>query len=79
MGQINIPATGPVYLDTDALIYSVEHIEPFATLIHSLWQAAHAGPFMIISSELALLETLATPFRHGAAALAASERAWVLS
>jgi predicted nucleic acid-binding protein len=58
-----LPAAGAVYLDTDAIIYSVEKIAPYWLLLQPLWLAAQAGTFMVISSELALLETLVKPLQ----------------
>ena len=58
MGALTLPTVGPVYLDADAIIYSVEKIEPYASLLRPLWLAAQVGRFLVISSELTLLETL---------------------
>jgi hypothetical protein len=33
MGQLTLPTSGPVYLDTDVVIYSVEKIEPYWSLL----------------------------------------------
>ena len=63
MGSLNLPASGPVYLDTNSFIYSVERIEPYYSLLSPLWSAASSGQFEIVSSELVLLETLVKPFR----------------
>ncbi len=65
MGSLTLPSTGLVYLDTDALIYSVEKIAPYAALLQPLWEAAHRGIFQIVSSELALLEVLVKPLQLG--------------
>lgn len=55
MGQLTLPASGSVYIDADAVIYSVEKIEPYWTLLQPMWAAAKAGQFAIIGSELLLL------------------------
>jgi hypothetical protein len=36
MGSLTLPSAGAVYLDTDAIIYSVEKIDPYATLLQPL-------------------------------------------
>ena len=65
MGSLTLPTAGLVYLDTDAIIYSVEQIAPYWSLLQPLWEAAQRGSFLVISSELALLETLVKPLQLG--------------
>lgn len=65
MGSLTLPATGAVYVDTAAFIYSLEHISPYDGLLQPLWHAAHAGDFVVVSSELTLLEVLVKPVREG--------------
>ena len=45
MGQLTLPPSGSVYIDADAVIYSVEKIEPYWTLLQPMWSAAKAGQF----------------------------------
>ena len=33
MGTLTLPSSGHIYLDTSAIIYSVERIEPYFTLL----------------------------------------------
>jgi predicted nucleic acid-binding protein len=54
-----------VYTDTDILIYSVETHAVYWSVLQPLWQAARAGSLSIVSSELALMETLIGPMRAG--------------
>jgi predicted nucleic acid-binding protein len=54
-----------VYTDTDILIYSVETHAVYWSVLQPLWQAARAGGLSIVSSELALMETLIGPMRAG--------------
>jgi len=61
MGTLNLPSSGPVYLDTNIIIYSVEKIEPYWTFLKPLWNAAQQGQFGLTSSELVILETLVKP------------------
>lgn len=65
MGSLTLPTHGAVYLDTNAIIYSVEKIAPYDGLLLPVWTAARSGAFTVISSELALLETLVKPFQLG--------------
>jgi predicted nucleic acid-binding protein len=65
MGTLTLPTTGPIYLDASGFIYSVERIEPYCTLLEPLWRQAQAGQFVIVSSELVVLETLVKPLREG--------------
>ena len=64
MGTLTLPTTGPIYLDASGFIYSAEHIEPYCTLLEPMWQQAQAGQFVIVSSELVVLETLVKPLRE---------------
>jgi predicted nucleic acid-binding protein len=64
MGALNLPAVGLVYADTQITIYTVEKFPDYGPLCLPLWQAAHTGALQIISSELALLETLVMPLRN---------------
>lgn len=70
MGRLNVPASGRVYLDADALIYSVEKLAPYDRLLEPVWLAAQAGHITIIGSELLLLETLVKPVQMGDTELA---------
>ena len=69
MGPLILPAGGSVYIDANAIIYSVERIEPYHELLAPMWEEARAGHFTITSSELVLLETLIKPLRDGNARL----------
>ena len=79
MGSLTLPSAGLVYLDTNAVIYSVVKIDPYASLLQPLWLAAQAGRITVVSSELTLLETLVKPFRDGDDLLAAAFRALLLA
>ena len=65
MGPLTLPSAGPIYLDASAFIYSVERIEPYRALLEPMWLEAQAGRFTIVSSDLAVLETLIKPLREG--------------
>ncbi len=70
MGQIVLPTRGPVYVDTCAIIYRVEKIEPYLWASSTLWEALDLGQLEILTSELTLLEVLVKPLRDGNVALA---------
>ena len=63
MGQLTLPPSQYVYIDANIVIYSVEKIDPYCTLLQPLWHAAQQGQFIVISSELAMLETLVKPLK----------------
>jgi predicted nucleic acid-binding protein len=70
MGQLTPPSSGTVYVDTNAVIYRVECIEPYFTAAARLWDALDRGLAAVATSELTLLETLVKPLRTGNAVLA---------
>ena len=69
MGPLILPTGGSVYVDANAIIYSVERVEPYRELLAPMWQEARAGRFTLASSELVALETLIRPLRDGNARL----------
>jgi predicted nucleic acid-binding protein len=77
MGALSLPASGRVYADANIVIYAVEKIEPYASLLDPLWTKAHAGDLSIFTSELTWLETLTKPIRDGNAALEKLFRAFL--
>lgn len=75
MGTIILPATGPVYLDANALIYSVETHPTFWPLLQPVWTAAKTGTVQLATSALSILECLVLPLRiNNLALIAAYER-----
>ena len=65
MGPLRLPTSGPIYLDANGFIYSIERIEPYRTILEPMWAQAQAGQFEIVTSELSILETLIKPFKEG--------------
>ncbi len=65
-GTADLPSSGPIYLDANGFIYSVERIEPYRTLLEPMWRQAQAGQFTIASSDLVVLETFTKPLRKEA-------------
>jgi predicted nucleic acid-binding protein len=74
VGPLSIPPGGPIYLDTNCIIYSVERIAPYAGLLLPVWQGASAGDFLLVTSSIALLEVLVAPLRAGDGQLEAGYR-----
>ena len=64
MGPIALPTHGSVYLDTSAVIYSVERNEPYFTILAPAWRQAETGQFLVVCSELVIAETLVRPMRE---------------
>lgn len=52
MGSLNLPAAGLVYVDTMAVIYTVERFPQYWSLLEPLWLAAQAGTLTVATSEL---------------------------
>ena len=65
MGPLNLPSAGLVYLDASALIYSVERVEPYRTLLEPMWQHAQDGDLAVVSSPILVVEALVKPLRDG--------------
>lgn len=63
MGSLTLPNAGSVYVDTVTIIYSMETQAAYWSLLEPLWRTAQTGDFEIVSSELALMETLVKPLR----------------
>jgi predicted nucleic acid-binding protein len=77
LGALILPASGRVYVDANAVIYAVEHIEPYFQLLEPLWLAAQKGQVSLVTSELTWLETLTKPLRDGNSRLEALFRAFL--
>ena len=70
MGSLSLPASGVIYIDTAPIIYSVEKHPDYAPSLRPVWAASKSGAIQVITSELALLETLVGPLKHGDSELA---------
>jgi len=64
MGTLDLPEAGPVYLDANGFIYSVERLEPYADFLKPLWTAARDRQLEIVCSELLIVEVLVKPLRE---------------
>jgi len=65
VGPLTLPTGGLVYLDASGLIYSVERVEPYRTLLEPMWQAAQNGDLTLVSSPILIVEALVKPLRDG--------------
>lgn len=72
MGPLTLPTSGVIYADTQVFIYAVEKHPVYAPLLRPLWHETQSGRLEVVSSELALMETLVAPLRNGDGALAAA-------
>ncbi|GAB4203501.1 MAG: PIN domain-containing protein [Coleofasciculaceae cyanobacterium] len=64
MGTLNLPSSSLVYVDTSIIIYSVEKFPDYYATLKPMWLKLKAHKIRIVSSELALLETLVFPLRN---------------
>ena len=65
MGALSLPASGLVYLDANPIIYTVEKHPVYGPLLQPLWRAGQAKTIEVVTSELALMETLVGPLKSG--------------
>ena len=65
MAPLALPRDGLVYVDANGLIYSVERVEPYRTLLEPMWQEAQNGNLTIVSSPVLVVEALVKPLRDG--------------
>ena len=52
-------------LHASGLIYSVERVEPYRTLLEPMWQEAQDGNITIVSSPILVIESLVKPLQDG--------------
>lgn len=69
MGLLTVPNSSLVYVDTSVVIYAVEQVPGYHTLLEPVWQKFEAGEIDLFSSELILLEALVLPIRTANLAL----------
>ena len=79
MGSLILPSSGPVYVDAQIVIYSVEKHPTYAPTLRPLWEAVARRDFEVVSSELTLLETLIGPLKRGDVTLEADYENFYLS
>jgi hypothetical protein len=64
MGSLILPPSGPVYVDAQIIIYSVEKHPAYSPALRPLWEAVARGDLEVLTSELTLMETLVGPHKH---------------
>ena len=64
MGQLALPDSAHVYIDTVVAIYAIEQTPTYGVLLNSLWNSLQAGNIEVFTSELTLMETLVVPIRN---------------
>jgi predicted nucleic acid-binding protein len=64
MGQLILPSSGAIYVDTSVVIYTIEANPEYYSLLQPLWLKFQLGELEIISSELILMEALVLPLRN---------------
>ncbi|MGK7901054.1 MAG: type II toxin-antitoxin system VapC family toxin [Hormoscilla sp.] len=79
MGQLIIPSSSRVYIDTAVVIYTVENNSDYWSLLQPLWLKFQTGEIDIISSELLLMEVLVRPLRNADTSLIADYEELLLS
>lgn len=75
MGGVVWPTSGTVYLDANCFIYSIERIDPYRSILDTLWHTVSKGQVTVVTSELTLLEVLVKPLKVGDETVAAIYRA----
>jgi predicted nucleic acid-binding protein len=63
VGSLTLPATGPVGVDAQIIIYTVESHTTYNPLLDPLWQALLAGTAEVVTCELSLMESLVGPIK----------------
>jgi predicted nucleic acid-binding protein len=71
VGSLILPAAGPIAVDSQIIIYSIEHHPTYGVFLQPLWLAIQAGKMTGAASELALMEVLIGPVKSGNSPLAA--------
>ncbi|MDJ0693127.1 MAG: type II toxin-antitoxin system VapC family toxin [Mastigocoleus sp. MO_167.B18] len=79
MGQLILPSSSAIYVDTSVVIYTIEGNPDYYSLLEPLWSKFYAGEIQIISSDLTLMEVLVVPLRNGNNVLVADYEELLLS
>lgn len=69
MGPLALPAGGPVYLDTNCFIYTVERIDPYRVALDSIWNDIRGRKLTVATSEFTIMEVLVKPLKDSDTAL----------
>lgn len=65
MGQLILPSSGTISIDTSVVIYTIEGNPDYYSLLEPLWSKFYTREIQIVSSELILMEALVVPLRNG--------------
>ncbi|RCJ39496.1 twitching motility protein PilT [Nostoc punctiforme NIES-2108] len=79
MGQLILPTSGSIYIDTSVAIYTIEGNPDYYSILQQLWSKFYTGDIQIISSKLILMEVLVVPLRNGNNSLVADYEELLLS
>ena len=79
MGQLTLPESGTIYIDTSVVIYTIEGSPDYYSLLQPLWAKFRSREIEIISSELILMEALVVPVRNADDSLIADYEQLLLS
>ncbi len=69
-GSANFARKWYRYLDANGFIYSIERIDPYRSMLDTLWLTVSVGQVKVVTSELTLLEVLVKPLKVGDATTA---------
>jgi predicted nucleic acid-binding protein len=64
MGSITLPKRGPVFIDAQIAIYSVEKHYYYEPHLRALWQQVQARSLTVLCSEICLIEAIVLPLRN---------------
>jgi len=70
MGKMKLPIGQKVLLDTSSVIYYIENIEPYATVLYHIHDSIARGDNTAVVSVITLIEVLTKPIRDGLTDLA---------
>ena len=64
MGSLSFPAGHRILLDSNALIYYVENLPPYSTLLAPIFEAIRSQRYQAVVSAISLAEILVKPLRR---------------
>ena len=77
MGKMKLPVGQKVMLDTSPVIYYIESIEPYASMLQELFDNIANGDNTAVTSVVTLIEVLTKPIRDGKPDLAEKFRLYL--
>ena len=63
MGKMKIPKNSKIMLDTAPIIYYIENIEPYASLLQTLFNGITSEDNTAVTSVITFIEVLTKPIR----------------